>query len=277
MSKITRVTQKLFGILGSSGNFGKFGSKAAGSAVYTQDPTTIQALTAFTTNGWADAVVDGNVPELEDMNGLFLLAFYQIAYLLQQGIAEWDSSTTYYINSIVQYNGRQYTSIQDNNINNQPDTQPSYWGTVGVQPGVVQDYAGDTAPSGYLICDGAAVSRTTYAALFSVCGIKFGAGNGTTTFNIPDHRERVSVGYKSGSTEFGTIGQTFGEKNHTLTIPEIPAHDHTYDYVAISGNYNGSASPVATNPTTGTTGQTGGGGSHNNIQPSITMNKIIKT
>ena len=85
MAKIARVAQKQFGSTGSGGDFGKFGSKFAGSAVYTQDPATIQALSNFT-DGWASAVVSGSVPELEDMNSLFLLIFYQLAYLFQAGI-----------------------------------------------------------------------------------------------------------------------------------------------------------------------------------------------
>ena len=119
MAKITRVFQNLFGLSGPGGDFGKFGSKAAGTAVYTQDPATIQALTAFL-NGWGSAVVSGAVPELEDMNGLFLLIFYQLAYILQMGVAEWDASTTYYVGSMVNVSGAMYVSKTDANTNNNP-------------------------------------------------------------------------------------------------------------------------------------------------------------
>ncbi len=63
-----------------------------------------------------------------------------------------------------------------------------------VPPGVQWPYGGDTAPSGFLLCDGSAYSRITYAALFAVIGIKYGAGDGVTTFNVPDKRGRGSIG-----------------------------------------------------------------------------------
>lgn len=286
MAKLSRVTQKAFGLAGSSGNYGKFGSKAAGSPVYTLDPATIQSLTAFTNEGWADAVVAGNVPELEDMNGLFLLAFYQLVYLFQEGVPEWDSGTTYYLNGIVKYGSELYRSLQNNNTNKQPDTETAYWETVigprGVQTGVIEEYAGSVAPTGYLMADGSAVSRTTYAALFAVCGTTYGAGDGSTTFNLPDKRRRVGVGYKSGDSDFGTLGQVGGASTHTLSLSEIPSHAHALQgpvalrFSGPLGLYGGNpGADTDTNPTN--TVSAGGGGSHNNLQPYITLNYIIKT
>lgn len=87
-----------------------------------------------------------------------------------------------------------------------------------------------TAPSGYLLEDGSAVSRETYAALFAVIGITFGAGDGSTTFNLPDSRGKVSVAKNTADTEFNTIGETGGEKAHLLVAAELPSHLHTINH-----------------------------------------------
>ena len=117
MSRLSRVFQNLFGLNGSQSNYGQFGSKAAGSPLTSFNPTVIQALTAFTQDGWLDAVNSGNLaPFLEDMNGLHFLIFYQLCYLFQQGIPEWDPTTPYYTNSIVMLAGttNMYASLTNN-------------------------------------------------------------------------------------------------------------------------------------------------------------------
>lgn len=78
-------------------------------------------------------------------------------------------------------------------------------------------YAGALAPNGYLLCDGSAVSRTTYAALFAVVGTTYGAGNGTTTFNLPDCRGRFFLGVSTSGTG-STLGATGGSIDHTHTV-----------------------------------------------------------
>ncbi len=88
--------------------------------------------------------------------------------------------------------------------------------------GTLLPFAGSTAPSGWLIADGSAVSRTTYAALFAVCGTTYGAGNGTTTFNLPSLTNRVPVG-SGGSYSRGNTG---GASTVTLSTSQIPSHDH---------------------------------------------------
>ncbi len=85
------------------------------------------------------------------------------------------------------------------------------------------------APAGFLLCDGAAVSRATYAALYTALGDTYGAGNGTTTFNVPNLKGRVPVGLDSGQTEFDALAETGGAKTHTLTSAEMPSHTHTQD------------------------------------------------
>ena len=86
-------------------------------------------------------------------------------------------------------------------------------------PGVIQMYAGNSAPNGWLICNGQAVSRTTYAALFAVIGTTYGTGNGSTTFNIPNLVNKTVRGSNS-------LGKTGGADTITLTTAQIPAHSH---------------------------------------------------
>ena len=86
-------------------------------------------------------------------------------------------------------------------------------------PGVIQLYAGSSAPSGWLICNGQAVSRTTYAALFAVIGTTYGAGNGSTTFNVPNLVNKTVRGSNS-------LGKTGGADTVTLTTANMPAHSH---------------------------------------------------
>lgn len=89
-----------------------------------------------------------------------------------------------------------------------------------VPTGTVAATARATAPTGWLLCDGAAVSRTTYAALFAAIGTAYGTGDGTTTFNLPDLRGRVAVGLKAGETEFDTLAETGGSRTHTHTLSD---------------------------------------------------------
>lgn len=89
--------------------------------------------------------------------------------------------------------------------------------------GKIIEFAGSTVPAGYLICDGSAVSRTTYASLYSVIGDSFGDGDGETTFNVPNLMDKVVVGVSSGHS-FASSG---GENNHVLDDTEIPAHLHS--------------------------------------------------
>src|SRR5579872_1646434 len=89
-------------------------------------------------------------------------------------------------------------------------------------------FAGDTAPSGWLLCDGSEYNRTTYADLFAAVGTKYGAGNGTTTFNVPDCRQRIPLGKYVGAN----LGDTGGAFNHTHTSV---AHTHT----VAAHTYNG--------------------------------------
>jgi microcystin-dependent protein len=217
--------------------------------------------------------------------------------------------------------------------------------------GGVTQYAGATSPStSWAICDGAAVSRTTYATLFARIGTTYGIGDNSTTFNLPNLKGRVVVGVDAAQTEFNALGETGGAKTHTLTTAEIPAHSHPNalssntvassshrhdfaialldnNYAAVGPNgamnatgtgqagayrysnstFTGAAASTAFSvivPTPGSTttanatrmisygdtntpsatttvgitnaDNTGGGGAHNNLQPYIAMNYLIR-
>lgn len=138
-------------------------------------------------------------------------------------------------------------------------------------------YGGTIPPTGWLICDGSAVSRTTYAELFKVIGTSYGAGDGSTTFNLPNKKGRVSAGYDSTNSKFNTIGKKLGEETHTLTIDEMPQHTHI---INTSSNIGGQVEnmpwggAIATQVTY--TNAAGGNQPHNNIQPTEVDNWIIK-
>lgn len=94
-------------------------------------------------------------------------------------------------------------------------------GQVLVPPGTVSMYAGATAPGGWLLCDGAAVSRTTYADLFAALGTAYGAGNGTTTFNVPNFVDRYPIGVGAAAR-----GSTLGSQTPTVVVASAGAHSH---------------------------------------------------
>lgn len=115
----------------------------------------------------------------------------------------------------------------------------------GILPtGSVEMYAGqyDNIPTGWLLCDGTAISRTTYKDLFDVVGTQFGVGDGSTTFNLPD----LQAKFPRGATASADAGATGGEDTHILTTAELPSHSHTqgthshiveYAYNVRSGSY----------------------------------------
>lgn len=157
-----------------------------------------------------------------------------------------------------------------------------------------QDYWGTTDPNeNWLIMNGRALSRTDYAELFAVIGTTYGEGDGSTTFNIPKVDGRTTIGVDTTDTDFNAVGKTYGEKNHKLTGAEMPTHYH--DRIrSLNGNQflgRGTGSKnnvVGTTFNTGqydytdaennnyVTGTAGGDGAHNNVQPSIVCNKIIR-
>ncbi len=195
MAKLTRQTLKLFGSSGATADFAKFGSQAATAPVKTKDISVIQALAAWD-EGWQDAVAIGEAPYLEDMNGLLYVHSYEAVYNFQEGVAEWDTGTNYFIGGVVKYLGNAgyvefYASRIDNNLANAPSTRvtDANWsflyalslGSGLIIPGTTTDDdagAGDVgyAPRSY-VAPGAAVSLTVSNQFYDITSIALGAGD----------------------------------------------------------------------------------------------------
>jgi microcystin-dependent protein len=161
----------------------------------------------------------------------------------------------------------------------QQNTLASY----AMPTGSVTAFAGSAAPTNFLLCDGDAVSRSTYAELFALIGTTYGVGDGTTTFNLPNLKGKMPVGLDSTQTEFDALGETGGAKTHTLTTSEMPSHAHDIQRGNQAATSIG-ADASALYQTVGNSGaaysftqQTGGGAAHNNLQPYLVLNYIIKT
>lgn len=172
--------------------------------------------------------------------------------------------------------------------------------SVAVGAGIVGEirmWSAANAPNGWRLCEGGTLVRADFPVLFALIGTQYGVGDGSTTFNLPDMRGRVVVGYNSADADFSPRGKTGGEKTHTLTSAEMPAHTHTQNshnhgfpngasgaltdgsagtgYGTPNGTFYGfkaqnTAGVVAVNQ------NTGGGGAHNNVQPYIAIKFIIR-
>lgn len=222
MPKITRATQQIFGSNAPSTQITAFGTAMTANPIYTTNPAELQ--TNATLEGWDAAIEEDKAPFEEDTNGLFYLITRQLAYLFQQGIPEWDANTTYYQNSqcSVMQDGVLVIkrSLTDNNVGNNPTTDNVNWADYFSQR--VIHTIGDpiitlnpVLEDNEIWLEGAEVSRTTYSNLFQVYGTTYGIGDGTTTFQLPDFRNRAIWGADS----FGYIaaglpnitGQIIGE------------------------------------------------------------------
>jgi microcystin-dependent protein len=137
--------------------------------------------------------------------------------------------------------------------------------------GQVKFWAPSNAPDGWLVADGRAVSRTSYAELFAAIGTTYGSGDGTTTFNLPDFRGKVAVGRDAGvgaNPNFDTVGETGGTKTETLTEAQMPSHTHTQQPHTHSGTTSDSTTHAHAGSATTSSGDHGhdvtgnSGGSH---------------
>jgi microcystin-dependent protein len=159
--------------------------------------------------------------------------------------------------------------------------------------GMVVAWTTASAPTHWLLCDGSDVSRTTYADLFAAIGITYGAGNGTTTFTLPDLRGRTIImvdgaanritAASTGGNNADTLAGQGGADTHTLVVGEMPSHAHVENADA-NGDGGGAnrgittrdAETTVTDDTTlNNTALTGGGGAHSNTQPWLALNYII--
>jgi microcystin-dependent protein len=179
--------------------------------------------------------------------------------------------------------------------------------------GAVTMWVAADAPTGWTLCQGQAISRATFGSLFTVIGTTYGAGDGSTTFNLPDLRGRVPMGAGLGRNVAGnadlatsrTLGQRVSDaQTVTLTEAQIPSHNHTQNEhnhtqnphgheFTFSNTVGGTTNAITlgnvlsaggavndntatNNPTTATNNATGGGQAHENTQPSTVINFIIK-
>ena len=158
------------------------------------------------------------------------------------------------------------------------------------------DYYGMTLPSDkFMWADGSAISREDYEDLFNLIGTTYGTGDGSTTFNLPDKRERVGVMYKSGSTYFGTMGGTGGSATQTLTKANLPNINGSFtmhgtavstNVASVAGDFttdynntkykNGGTENTGSNSVGNVKLNVGNGTAHNNLQPYLVCNYIIR-
>jgi microcystin-dependent protein len=166
----------------------------------------------------------------------------------------------------------------------------------GVNTGIILPWSDSTAPSGFLECDGTAVSRTTYANLFTAVGTTWGVGDGSTTFNVPDLTDRCCV-HTSPSKAFATTGGANTAANsgnisgdlsdHAIDVTELAAHTHVTGGNNAGGGEGGGPASNNSGSTTGSTGNSGAhghsfsgsfsGGNKSVLQPYLTVMYIIKT
>jgi len=155
-----------------------------------------------------------------------------------------------------------------------------------IPPGTVIQSAAVNEPAGWFDCDGRRLNTLEYSDLFAVVGYTYGGAD--TSFNIPDARGRVAVGLGSGvGLTTRTLGSKSGEEAHTLSVTEIPSHSHSLTrrsnpddgaFDTANGREDESSASTTDRADLGTfnTYNTGGGDSHNNMQPFITFRCLIK-
>lgn len=155
--------------------------------------------------------------------------------------------------------------------------------TPGDVPGTIIPFGG-SVPSGYLECDGSAVSRTTYARLFNIIGTTYGVGDGSTTFNVPDLRGRDVIGDGQGSGLTNrSRGDTGGEESHTITDAEMGYHYHQANaagfitYNSGTRKVEGVGAANVNKQTHGYTDYSGSNSAHNTMHPFGVAKFLIKT
>lgn len=162
------------------------------------------------------------------LNGLFKLVGDWCFYFQNGGVASYSNAFDYAVGAFVKYNNQSYICIQTNGASTEvkAPTNSAYWlrilTTADLPTGEIKILTSSTIPEGFLLCNGSAVSRTTYANLFAVIGTRYGAGDGSTTFNIPDLRDRYIIGANTNA-----LGTYIAEQLPNITgtyVSKIPAN-----------------------------------------------------
>lgn len=158
-----------------------------------------------------------------------------------------------------------------------------------IPSGTIVPLTTNSIPSGWLLCDGQAVSRITYSNLFNVIGVRFGVGDGVNTFTLPDLRGRTVVGLDNMGGHAASVitawpqaqvlGGSFGEEKHQLSIAEMPSHHFNIminDTTTSGGPIRYPETVNVTSLKPYSTNTLGNDQPHNVVQPSIALNWIIK-
>jgi len=155
--------------------------------------------------------------------------------------------------------------------------------------GVILPYGASASPTGFLLCNGQAVNRSTYSSLFAIVSSLYGNGDGSSTFNVPDLRGRFVAGWDAGTSVLtsvtanmvlgSSIANTGGAQAITLAVAQMPAHTHDITPMRQDSPRTGGGSGNVYDAISGTvsTSSTGGDGAHSNIPPTMILNYIIKT
>lgn len=170
------------------------------------------------------------------LNGLFKILGDWIFFNQNGGVPSYNADFDYVAGRVVSYNGNIYKCIQANGVSSTvvaPDSDTEYWQRLDGAIGEIKWFAFNTAPDGYLVCNGANVSRETYADLFAVIGTTFGSGDGSTTFTLPNLIDK----FAQGSTTVGTV-KNAGLPNITGNFN--PSSEYT-SAVTTSGAFSSSA------------------------------------
>lgn len=193
------------------------------------------------------------------------------------GTNTWDSGSTprydgFYVNTsdntLFYYNGSTLIGVGGSSSGIGGDTLP-----VGmIMPGA---FPSTVVVEDWLKCDGSAVSRTEYSELFNAIGVSYGNGDGSTTFNLPNIKGKMIIGYNPDDDDFNAIGATGGSKTHTMTIDELVPHNHKVGVAYQTGSGTGTDYINPTSNTRNTT-TTGGGQPMDIMNPYIVLNYYIK-
>lgn len=164
-------------------------------------------------------------PPFQTENWIQNRADLYLKHLEERGVPQWDQQIIYSLNSLVYFQETVWISLTNSNLNNSPIAGSGSWiplQEMSSPPGLVQVFAGASAPLGWLICNGAEINRITFARLFSFIGIAYGAGDGSTTFLLPDLVDKAVI----GAGAIAGLADNVGQDTNTLSVSNMPAHNH---------------------------------------------------